>query len=193
MRFLALCTGYPQQVEMLLKAGMFSAVDDMVRFGKLNKKLFDWNEKNVYRSFGLEKDVLQEWLDGGCSQNVLEAYKRMTKASVKATMPELKELETISRMQFERLTQGMTRHGLSAERMLHYIEKQGGTAEKKWHTAELWNDYIHAAERIGYDLTNPVFLLPKELSAAHDKATRAYVALKKDIKNSEYRDHRLKN
>ncbi len=189
MRFLALCTGYQRQVEMLLKAHIDTLVDDMVEKGKLNKRLFDWNQPNVLKSFGIQKDAMQEWISAGGDIGILEGYKKLRKAGIRCSMQELGELDRINSTQLEKLVQNMKQHGISTEKMLHYFRKQGAALERR--SVEWWNDYIYAAERIGYDLTNPVFLLPKELTAAHDKATKSAAALKKDEKDKDYREKRL--
>lgn len=174
---------------MLLKAHLDTLVDDMVEKGKLNKRLFDWNQPNVLMSFGIQKDAMQEWISAGGDTGLLEGYKKLRKAGIRCRMQELGELDRINSTQLEKLVQNMKQHGISTEKMLHYFRKQGAALERR--SVEWWNDYIYAAERIGYDLTNPVFLLPKELTAAHDKATKSAAALKKDEKDKDYREKRL--
>lgn len=191
MRFLALCTGYPMQVEMLLKAGLTEIVDDMVVKGKLNAKVLNWNQSNVLQSFGVPKDVLQDWLISGGNLKLLTAWKALNKEKIHAELQDLNVLYAMRPQQFEKTAENMKRHGVSGKKMLNYLQKEYEASEKRYNVQELWNDYIYAAERIGYDMKNPVFLLPRDLSKAHDKATGAYAALKKDIKNAEYRENRL--
>ena len=97
----------------------------------------------------------------------------------------------------------MTRHKLTMTRMMNYLEKQqkreqGRKKEPKVITryVEFWCDYIDAAKYIGYNLKNDVFLLPKDLMKAHDKATKAQTALqmaKRSKEASEKEQARLKS
>lgn len=180
MRFLALCTGYPMQVEMLLKDGLTEIVDDMVVKGKLNAKVLNWNQPNVLQSFGVPKDVLQDWLISGGNLKLLTAWKALNKEKIHAELQDLNVLYVMRPQQFEKTAENMKRHGISGKKMLNYLQKEYEASEKRYNVQELWNDYIYAAERIGYDMKNPVFLIPRDLSTAHDKATETIQKLESE-------------
>lgn len=184
MRFLAVATAYPKQVEMLIKCGMVEVVKDFVFRKKRNAACFDWCEPNLLKSFELNKAEWKQFLDGGKDMEVLGIYKRMRRNGL-ATLPELYELKaTLGSEWFRRLTSKMTRHKLTMTRMMNYLEKQQkreqGRKKKPKVIAryvEFWCDYIDAAKYIGYNLKNDVFLLPKDLTKSHDETTKAQTAL----------------
>lgn len=77
-----------------------------------------------------------------------------------------------------RLTARMQENKLSMVRFKNYLKKQNGKPKSFANGVNLWVDYIDAAKYLGYDLKNDVFLLPKDLNAAHDKATKTAAVLK---------------
>ena len=78
VRFLALCTAYPRQVEMLMKAGLKEAVVDFVTRGKRNAVAFDWYDPDPFRGFGLNKAELSDFLSGARD---LDCAGRLQKAA----------------------------------------------------------------------------------------------------------------
>ena len=196
MRFLAVATAYPRQVEMLIKGGMIEVVKDFVFRGKKNAACFDWAEPDLLRSFGLNKAEWKQFEQTGKDMEVLAVYKRARRTKL-ATLPELHKLkQSLDSVWFGRLTSRMVKHKLTPTRMVHYLEKQCEESQGIRNVAERWCDYIDAAKYIGYDLKNDVFLLPKDLEKAHDKTTAAQTALQKAKragKASEGEKTRLKN
>lgn len=186
MRFLAVATAYPRQVELFIKGDMIEVVKDFVFRQKRNAACFDWCEPDLLKSFGLNKAEWKQFLDGGKDMEVLASYKRMRRNSL-ATLPELYTMKSkLGSEWFRRLTSRMTRHKLTLTRTMNYLEKQQRREQgRKKHPkvitryVEFWCDYIDAAKHIGYNLKNDVFLLPKDLMKAHDKATEAQTALQK--------------
>lgn len=181
-RFLALCTCYPRQVEMLMKAGLDDIVQDRID-GKLNAKLLDWNEPNVLKSFSVPKEDLRKWLESDKSTCVMTAYKGFAKAKIPITLEQTQELyRSCGIAWFERLTLRMKRYGIGYQRMVNYLERNRDKRKKYntgYETVQLWCDYIDAAAKIGYDLKNPVYLLPMSLRAKHDAAAKAAEAFAK--------------
>ena len=182
VRFFALCTMYPRQVEMLMKAGLHQLVADFIDRGVRNCRLFDWNEPDPLKSFGLTKRELQEFLSGPKDLDVLLAFKQMKKACVPATFGELRKLrDDLGITWFGRTATRLARYRVSVERIRNYLSKQKPKKKKKSPSlnelAELWCDYVDAAKVLGYNLRNEVFLLPKDLNAKHDAATKEAAAI----------------
>lgn len=184
MKFLALCTVYPRQVEMLMKAGLDAVIEERIR-GKLNTALFDWNDQNPFRSFGVPKEALQQWLHESRRPAVLVAYKRFIKAKLPVTLEQTLALyDTFGDVYFERLTSLMRRYGVGYDRITNYLTREGRRKQKgrrqpsgTYAAAHLWCDYMQAAAVLGLDLKNPVYLLPKDLLRNHDEKTAAAAAL----------------
>lgn len=188
LSYLGPCTACPRQVEMLTKAGMVDAVADLVLHQKINKRAFDWTETDPLKAFGLNKAEMKQFLDGGHDMDVLAAYKSLRRAKVPASFPELYDMHRrIGDTWFLRVTSRMRRCRVSSVRVMNYLEKARdeikGTA---FATAmEWWCDYIDAAELLGYDLKNPVFLFPKDLKAHHDEATKAALPFRESKRNAD--------
>lgn len=182
MKFLALCTAYPRQVEMLMKAGLTQIIKDRIN-GTLNAALFDWNDPNPFRSFAVPKDVLRTWLAGDKRAEVMTAYKQFQKAKLPLTLEQAESLyQTFGPHYFNRLTIRMKRYAVGYERMRNYLERQRKPKGRKkavdlLTAAGWWCDYVDAAAKLGLDLKNPVFLLPRELLKSHDEKTAAAAAL----------------
>lgn len=186
IRFLAVCTAYPRHVEMLMKAGLKEAVKDFAERKKSNAAAVNWYTENPFDAMGLTKPELKAFMDSRRDLNVLAKYKQMRRKNLPATITELDALrcELMSETMFNRLIARMKRHKVGLERMQHYFEKvRAEEQHKKDHKkkgcttlgtiAGWWCDYLDAAEFLGYDLKNAVFLMPKGLKVHHDKATKA--------------------
>ncbi len=193
MRYLALCTAYPRQIEMLTKAGMVEAVVDFVSHGKRNAAAFDWYDPDTRHGLGLNKTELKEFMTGTRNLEVLAKYKSFRRAKVAASFPELYRMQhDMGQIWFGRVTSRMRKYRISAQRMTNYLEKerQADKGRKKQGQpisviAGWWCDYIDAAQVVGYDLKNEVFLLPKDLKAHHDKATKAAIQVREAKRSAE--------
>ena len=194
MRYLALCTVYPRQVEMLTKAGLVGMVVDFVDRKKSNATIFNWNETNPLKSFGLNKVEMKEFL---AIQNkelqVLRRYKQLRRHKIACGVGELYDFKyRVTGHYFEKVAALMVKHRLTPAKLRRYLEKEQAREEdtERWALltgAVWWVDYIDAAEYLGYDLTNPVFLLPKDLKEHHDRATKAATALRNARRKEETR------
>lgn len=195
VRFLALCTAYPRQVEMLMKSGLKEAAEDFVTRRKRNAAAFDWYNPDPFRGLGLNKTELADFLAGSRDLDVLAAYKKLRRTGVKTSFQELYGLrDALTSVWFARTVDQMRAAKLSVPRLLHYLckvqkEEQGRRKQPKELSifAGWWCDYIAAAKILGYDLSNDVFRLPKDLNRKHDEATKAAAEIRDARKNADFR------
>lgn len=200
MRFLAVCTAYPRQVEMLIKAGLTQTVVDFAEREKRNAAAFNWYAEDPLEGFGLTKPELKAFMAGSRDLNVLAKYKQLRRQKLPVTLAGLEQLrkDLVNGAWFDRVTARMRRYRIGLERMRNYFskaleEEQRKKRNKKKGATRLetvagwWCDYIDAAEYLGYDLKNDVFLLPKGLKAHHDKATKARAAIEAKKRAEELR------
>lgn len=180
MRYLALCTVYPRQVEMLTKSGLTDIVKDFVDRKKANVAIFDWNEPNPVKSFGLSKVEMKEFLSVKRKDvEVLHRYKQLKKKKLKCGIRELHEFkDLVCGSSFSEIMPLLIAHKITPRIFRSYLEKEQSrsSAPKRWPLYSgviWWKDYIGAAKVLGYDLNNPIFLLPRDLSEHHDQATKA--------------------
>ena len=202
MRFLALCTVYPKQVEFLMKAGMWRTVKDLVEDGRNNKAAIDWTQEDPRKAFGLSNGEIKAFLAGGYELPVLIAYKRAKKKGAVSPMEDWAKLywELHYSGIFLEVAAKIYSNGLTAAKLSRYIERERATVSEKvqpTYTTVLiwWKDYINAAKLLGYNLKNPVFLRPKNLSRKHDEATAAAQLIANailDKKRDEKEKRRLK-
>lgn len=188
IRFLAVCTAYPRQVEMLIKAGLTEAVKDFAERKKSNAAAFNWYAEDPFQGLGLTKQEIRAFMAGSRDLNVLARYKQCCRKKLPVTLEGLNSLrrEIMGEAMFNRVVAKMKQYRLGTERITNYFEKvraEEQAGKKKGYTtlstiAGWWCDYIDAAEFLGYDMKNDVFLLPKGLKVHHDKATKAMTAIK---------------
>jgi hypothetical protein len=188
MRFLALCTVYPRQTEMLMKAGLDDIVADFVVRGKSNARIFSWDEPNPMKSFGLTKEEMAFWMRAGQKDTeLLRIWKQYKKKGMPGSMADLLVLQAELCNIFPRCAGKMMKYGIGAERMKNYLKREKGKRNLIQNAAGWWVDYIDAAETIGYDLHNDVFLLPKGLAERHDRMTAAAEQMRRDTEDKARR------
>ena len=184
MRFLAVCCIYPSQVEMLMKAGMWEAVKDLVEGRKWNAAAFKWDEPNPLASFQLNKNEMKKYLASDKSLEALVYYKQFRRQKIKCEIAEIEEAarkapytktqEIMKRLKAHKIEPGRWNSYMAKETAaVIKNEKRNLTATRNLSLGQLWIDYIDAAEALGYDLTNPLMQMPKGIRKKHDAAVVA--------------------
>lgn len=195
LRYIAACTFWPRQVEMLGKAGLMEIVDDLAERGVKNAYIFDWQELDPRKSFDLDGGELKEFLSvRGNSKALLIYHKKLNKAGFRVDFHELRILELKCGAQAEKVITRLARYKFPPARWEKYIERERGTGRTGF-VAEQWVDYVDAAEFIGLDMKNPIVLCPKNLYQQHDEKTETAERLRaaeKDKKNAEKESRRFK-
>lgn len=193
VRTLALASLYPEGVEMLLKAGMKTPIDDWVWRRKKNSKAIKWGETDPRKVFDLNSQELKEFLAGNKNLDVLEIYKVLRKNDPKIS---IKEVESIAnRMGMLTLKDvGKTMKqmpGLTLRKLTGYFKRfQGpcchGMGNRTLSTvARTWLDYIAFAKELGYDLKNPIIQTPKNLDLKHAEAYQAVEVIHAEARRIE--------
>ncbi len=177
--YLAAAARYPENVEMLRKAGMNDLVRDLVYRGKKNAAVLKWGEKDPRAAFGLTRTELKEFLATKRSVTALYIHKSLRKAGMKMSFADVELLEgRLGLKLVEDVLKRARNHGVPVRKLLRYLESftgprchGGGVAHD--FVAKVWCDYIDAAEQLGYDMSNPIHQMPRELDRRHDEATAA--------------------
>ena len=171
VQYIAACTFWPRQVEMLEKAGLKELVDDLVDRGTKNAYIFSWDEPDPRKSFGLNGGELKEFLTMKCrSKDLLTYHKKLNKAGLRVGFDETRMLELMCGGWAEKVVTRLARYKLPPARWEKYIEREQGDRSRAF-VAEQWVDYVDAAAVIGLDMKNPVVLCPKNLYKQHDEKT----------------------
>ena len=168
MRTLALAAQYPENVEMLQKAGMTEVLDDWTRREKKNAAAIRWGETDPRRAFGLNGQELKEFLSTGRRIGTVALYKQLRRRNEKITVKETAAMAEELGDRARELVKLCRAWELPVKRALRYL---GGGAGNLGAELQAWKDYLDAAQTLGYPLYRKEVLLPPDLHEAHETAT----------------------
>ena len=171
MRYLAMASLYPTQVEMLRKAGVDEIVKEYLYYRRKCHAVFRWKETDPRKAFGMTKEELREFLTTTKKKvSVLQLYRICGRA---LTLTQCQGLEDrVGFYQAEKLLSTAKTVGVPFGKLLAKLEAWSG-GKYRYTAVDLWVDYIDAAGKLGWDLTNPLIQLPRDLEEKHDEATQA--------------------
>lgn len=177
MKYLALCSIYPRQTEMLMKCGYQSFVCDMVIGRSKNSKAINWNAESPRELLGLTKEELREMEESGAGIYSIEWYKYLKRAGLQTSFADLKEINNELYRDSEKLFRLCRIYHLKPLSVCRYLNKFAGP---RCHgmgymstdtVFGMWKDYIGFAQELGWDLKEESVLLPKNLEAKHNQAS----------------------
>lgn len=179
-KYLARYTDAPQ-MEMAVKIGMGHAVTELVMEGRKNAKYLDWNAKKVQDFLRMQKQDAKAFIEVGGD---IEQLRYCQDALKTGTIHNVREyLDMVTDMGSSRSLTNCAKcaekAGTDLRRAVKYIKGQMAMIKdgrKVWSHAEtaihFWNDYLDAAQKLEYDLTDMTVIMPKDLEARHDAATQ---------------------
>ena len=172
LEYLTACCIYPRQIEMLMKAGMSDVVRDLVERGVKHAAVINWDEPNPAKAFKVSRQDMKAFLDTNRNIEIMELYKRL-----KGRIP-MDECAgwLVDGLYVKGTFQAAKKWNLAPEKLMRYLAGQVGCARYGGMSSmrsvlQHWEDYLTAAEAMGYQLHREDVLLPKSLGAAHDSAT----------------------
>lgn len=172
LHFLTACCFYPRQIEMLMKAGMSDVVRDFVERGVKHAAVINWDEPSPAKAFKVPRQDMKAFLGTNRDIRILELYKRL---NGRVSLEEC--AEWISRgVNIKTTFRAAKKWNLPPEKLIRYLHSNVGCARFGGMSSmdaalRYWEDYLTAAEAMGYQLHRENVLLPKALGAAHDSAT----------------------
>ncbi len=172
LHFLTACCFYPRQIEMLMKAGMSDVVRDLVERGVKHAAVINWDEPDPKKAFWLNRQDMKTFLGTTRDIRILELHKKL-----KGCVPLAECAGWIANgVDIQRTFQAAKKWNLAPEKLLRYLNGYVGCARyggmQGLGTAlRFWEDYLTAAEAMGYQLHRENVLLPGNLGVAHDEAT----------------------
>lgn len=180
IRLLTACCLYPAQIEFLQKAGMESAVRELVENKLKNAMAIHWDAKNRRDFLGITPKDLQ-WL----REMDVQPWVRVDGVAIWRRMhgtrgeSDLRDCVRLAEKQMDikkrnSVLKRMKENGVSVGKLLAYIEREGSKRSTMTNALNAYADYLMAAEGVGLDLTNPIFLLPKDFEKKHDQVTAAW-------------------
>lgn len=139
MRTLALAAQYPENVEMLQKAGMTEVLDDWTRREKKNAAAIRWGETDPRRAFGLNGQELKEFLSTGRRIGTVALYKQLRRRNEKITVKETAAMVEELGDRAQELVKLCRAWDLPVKRALRYL---GGGAGDLRYELQAWKDYL---------------------------------------------------
>lgn len=179
-RTLTACCFYPRQIEFLMKCGMEDAVRNLVVNGRKNAAAIHWDAETPAEFLGVKPRELRMLQEANTYSWVrIEAlgfYRRQKGKSTLEDCLRFAQIQMDGNKQ-KMLLKRMREHGVSIGKLLRYME--GHCLEKRTIRSALdaYVDYLVAAEGVGLDLNNPIFLMPRDFEEKHDQVTAAWSAV----------------
>lgn len=180
MKYFSACALYPRQIEMLMKGGFYSLVEDLVSGGRKNARIITWGENDPCKAFKLDRQELKAFMalsDYQRKPDLIYQYRRLRKAGLKTSFAELDEIHEAVSYEIDRFVTECKKRKIKPMRLLRYLKKftgpicYGGYFDviNAW---SLWRDTINMCDALGYDTTNETVLFPAELELKHDEVAR---------------------
>lgn len=179
-RTLTACCFYPRQIEFLMKCGMKSAVRDLVANGKKNAAAIHWNAETPAEFLGVKPRELRMLQEANAYSweriKALGSYRRQKGKSTLEDCLLFAQIQMDGNKQ-KMLLKRMREHGVSIGRLLQYMDKHCVKKRTIRSAMDAYVDYLVAAEGVGLDLNNPIFLMPRDFEEKHDQVTAAWSAV----------------
>lgn len=194
LRLLTLCCFYPRQVEFLAKLNLDKIVSDYTERGVKSSGAVKWDARSHKDFIGMSAKEAMEIAACGGGAGAIATYRKLKGTKAEATIRECVEFEeTFSGKAKQTIRAKMKAYGLTVGKLMRYMKEQADKENKEeaknrrslYSIGEEYKDYLVAAEHIGLDLHNQIFLLPKDLSKKHDEATAAYSQLLAEKRSEE--------
>ena len=172
LQFLVACCFYTRQIEMLMKADMSDVVMDLTERGVKHAAVLNWEEPDPAKAFAIGRQELKIFLGTSRDIRVLELYKRL-----KGRIPMAECAKWLSEdLNIRKTFSAAKRWSLPPEKLMRYLDSNVGCAQyggvQSMDSAlRFWEDYLTAAEAMGYQLHRENVLLPRNLGTAHNEAT----------------------
>ena len=179
-RTLTACCFYPRQIEFLMKCGMEDAVRDLVAYGRKNAAAIHWDAETPAEFLGVKPRELRMLQEANTYSWVrIEALGIYRRQKGKSTLEDCLRFAQ-NRMDGNKqrmLLKRMREHGVSIGKLLRYMDKHCLEKRTIRSALDAYVDYLVAAEGVGLDLNNPIFLMPRDFEEKHDQVTAAWSAV----------------
>lgn len=168
---------YPRQIEMLVKAGLYQPVAELVWDRKKFAAAINWEDPDIRRAMGLSKGKLSQLIairpDFGALECRAYANRHL------GTFWDVEDAATFWNMWGVELRpmevlRFCRRYQLPLGRLLRYLERVIGGDSYGSVRAEafaIYRDYLEAVYHLGWCMEHSTVLWPENLFTAHDEAT----------------------
>lgn len=179
------------QIEMAVKIGMVGAVLDLIKDGRKNAKLLNWNATDAAGFLRMSKadakTFLREELDFTDLMDI-----RLSRLPVDRYLKLLEQAG--GRQEMNELMKCVELAGCTPEQGVRYIRSMqpecARYAVPRMQIIGTWKDYLNMAEQLGYDLREQTVAMPKNLQERHDAAAETVKFHKNEAEAMKYRKRR---
>lgn len=173
VKYLAWYMVHPQ-LEMAVRFGLRDAVEQLISEGRKNAELLDWRAKTPARFLRLSKQDAKRFINQEMSFDDLKAIKLGKDMSISVY---LEICENIGgRDNMKELMKCAAVTGVSGRDAARYVAKLqpecARYAVPPRQIIRTWLDYLHMAQKLGYDLSVPTVAMPKDFQERHDAASQ---------------------
>lgn len=188
LRLLTLCCFYPRQVEFLEKIGLTDAVKDYTERGIKSYGAVQWDAQRPQDFLGMSVKEAQQIVALRGGVEAVRTYRALRETKGASIEESIAFEKAFSRKDAKTIRAKAKRYGVTIGKMMRYLEAkrdQRGGNTTLYDIGEEYRDYLNAAEGVGLDLHNHVFLMPKDLRRKHDEVTAAYSQLLAERRSAE--------
>lgn len=160
------------QIEMAVKLGFSDAVEELIEYGRKNAKLLNWRAKSPKDFLKLPAQDAKAVQRAGIGLDGLKKWKKQAGSLRFGRYMEI--MERVGKENMDMLCSCASDAGCSLEAALRYAEHlrppcpQYGVPMRD--ILRAWNDYLHMAHTLGYDLSEKTVAMPRDLQQRHDAA-----------------------
>lgn len=175
IEYIAGMTQWPQ-CEKLAKLGLTRIAGDRIFRNIAHKGVINWNRQDVCGMLGLDRRELREFTNTSGQASVLETYKKLRAAGIKASFQEIENRGTYN---WNKIFEASAITGETPKKIWNYLNRtsyiigchHGGYGEASAiDKLGEYLDYVRMADKAGWKLYRDDVKYPKDLVAAHDAA-----------------------
>lgn len=168
-------------LEILTKMGLYSLVHELTKRYTLNSYI-DITARKPQDVLRIEKQKLNKLRIFSGSTNLLKVlqFEKEHNLHLKEEVENWYTFTFNRVYEYENILRFMT-----MEKFKNYVEKIAKVGENKGEVAQLYLDYLNLRDRLGYDMTNTVYLYPRDLRTQHNNLVEIENKQKQDKKKAE--------
>ncbi len=160
------------QIEMAVKLGFSDAVSELIEDGRKNAKILNWRAKSPKDFLRLKPEDTKAVLRAGIGLDGLRKWKE--RAGDLSFGRYMEIVERVGKENMDMLCSCAKDAGCGLPAAARYVESlrppcpQYGVPLRE--ILRSWNDYLHMAHTLGYDLSEKTVAMPRDLQQRHDAA-----------------------
>lgn len=174
------------QIEMLYKLGHGDVINALIQDGSLNTKVVDWRAKTPAGFFRMSRAEYRQFREAKGKYRDLIAYHERTDGTGGMSWSDYLCLCAWLPRSAGTFFTAAQEHGVTAQRLWHYLQEQAPIGADGEETYGIWKDYLDMARKLERDMTFRRNLFPEDLRREHDGAAELLVELGNEREKETY-------